>query len=120
MTDLPEGNWTGSYLGDLTRDSGSFKLHVLRENDGLVTRTAKKLAAAGNGMKFSYIPESLDGMKKHCCPPLLPNMLLYIEESLCSCASLGFVGTAGSTIAESIELMRKYGVCCGRGSTESY
>ena len=40
-------------MGDLTRDSGAFKLHVLRENDGLVTRTAKKLAAAGNGMNCS-------------------------------------------------------------------
>ncbi|GFZ01140.1 O-fucosyltransferase family protein [Actinidia rufa] len=113
MTDLPEGNWTGSCLGDLARDSSAFKLHVLRENDNLVTRTAKKLAAAGNGMKFSYHPERLDGMKKHCRPPLLPDMLLYIEESVCSCASLGFVGTEGSTIAESIELMRKYGVCSG-------
>ncbi|XP_057510465.1 O-fucosyltransferase 30 [Actinidia eriantha] len=113
MTDLPEGNWTGSYLGDLARDSGAFKLHVLRENDNLVTRTAKKLAASGNGKKFSYHPERIVGTKRHCHPPLLPDMLLYIEESVCSCASLGFVGTGGSTIAESIELMRKYGVCSG-------
>ncbi|KAG5558007.1 hypothetical protein RHGRI_008046 [Rhododendron griersonianum] len=77
MTDLPGGNWTGSYLEELA-NSDSLKLHVLRENDEIVITTAKKLGDAG--------------MKKHCRPPLLPDLLLYIEET-------------------SIELMRKYGVC---------
>ncbi|CAL5438815.1 unnamed protein product [Camellia sinensis] len=99
MTDLPQGNWTGSYLEDLSRDSDAFKLHVLREKDELVTRTAKNLAASGNEMKFGFLSESLDRMKKNCRPPYLPDMLLYIEEAVCSCASLGFVGTVGSTIA---------------------
>ncbi|THG20684.1 hypothetical protein TEA_018162 [Camellia sinensis var. sinensis] len=118
MTDLPQGNWTGSYLEDLSRDSDAFKLHVLREKDELVTRTAKNLAASGNEMKFGFLPESLDRMKKNLHPPYLPDMLLYIEEAVCSCASLGFVGTAGSTIAESIELMRTHGVCSSQGPTE--
>ncbi|XP_028077793.1 O-fucosyltransferase 30-like [Camellia sinensis] len=118
MTDLPQGNWTGSYLEDLSRDSDAFKLHVLREKDELVTRTAKNLAASGNEKKFVFLSESLDRMKKNCRPPYLPDMLLYIEEAVCSCASLGFVGTAGSTIAESIELMRTHGVCSSRGPTE--
>ncbi|KAH7835848.1 hypothetical protein Vadar_030459 [Vaccinium darrowii] len=68
-----------------------------------VIRTAKKLGDAG--------------MKKHCHPPLLPDILLYIEDTVCSCAKLCFVGTAGSTIAESTELMRKYGVCSSRGTS---
>lgn len=80
------------------------KLHVLSENDEIVIRTAKKLGDAG--------------MKKHCHPPLLPDILLYIEETVCSCAKLGFVGTAGSTIAENIELMRKYGVCSSQGTVQ--
>ncbi|KAF5938990.1 hypothetical protein HYC85_023249 [Camellia sinensis] len=108
--DLPQGNWTGSYLEDLSRDSDSFKLHVLREKDELVTRTAKNLAASAKEMKFGFLSVSLDRMKKNCCPPYLPDMLLYIEEAVCSCASLGFVGTAGSTIAVSIELMRTDGL----------
>ncbi|GJY27092.1 hypothetical protein Tco_0401818 [Tanacetum coccineum] len=33
------------------------------------------------------------------------------HETVCSCASLGFVGTAGSTIADSIEMMRKKQLC---------
>ncbi|XAR70484.1 hypothetical protein NMG60_11027344 [Bertholletia excelsa] len=113
MTDLPEGNWTETYLGDLAKDSDVLKLHVLHENDEIVTQTAKKLAAAGNGMNFGFLPESLDGLTKSCHPSLTSDILLYIEESICSCASLGFVGTSGSTIAESIELMRKYAVCSG-------
>lgn len=103
MTDLPGGNWTGSYLEELA-NSDSLKLHVLRENDEIVITTAKKLGDAG--------------MKKHCRPPLLPDILLYIEETVCSCAKLGFVGTVGSTIAESIELMRKYGVCSSEGTVQ--
>ncbi|KAL6985960.1 hypothetical protein U1Q18_019332 [Sarracenia purpurea var. burkii] len=119
MTDLPEGNWTGSYLEDLARDSDAFKLHILRENDELVKRTAKKLAASRNWLEFEFLPVRLDEMKNHCHPPLLPDILLYLEQTVCSCASLGFVGTAGSTIAENIELIRKYGICSSDGSIES-
>ncbi|KAK6251091.1 hypothetical protein QUC31_008677 [Theobroma cacao] len=113
MTDLPQGNWTGSYLGDLARDSANFKLYFLRE-DLFVMKTAKKLALAGHGLRFESVPASLDAvakLEKHCSPDIVPDVLLYIEETVCSCASLGFVGTAGSTIAETIEVMRKYGSC---------
>ncbi|KAK3039523.1 hypothetical protein RJ639_028105, partial [Escallonia herrerae] len=108
MTDLPLGNWTRTYLGDLARDSGAFKLFSLREDDELVRITAKNLAAAGR-RNFLSASKLFDGFEQHCHPRLLPDILLYIQESICSCASLGFVGTAGSTIAESIELMRKHG-----------
>ncbi|KAK9266656.1 hypothetical protein L1049_025303 [Liquidambar formosana] len=122
MTDLPRGNWTGSYLGDLARDFNSFKLYVLREEDELVTQTAKKLMAAGHSMKFGSFPKSLDRVSKmenHCSSQMLADILLYLEETVCSCASLGFVGTAGSTIAESIELMRKFGICSSQSQTAS-
>ncbi|XWS49705.1 hypothetical protein CRYUN_Cryun12cG0026200 [Craigia yunnanensis] len=114
MTDLPQGNWTGSYLGDLARDSANFKLYFLREKDLLVMKTAKKLALAGHGLRFESVPGSMDAvanLEKHCFPDILPDVLLYIEETVCSCASLGFIGTAGSTIAESIEVKRKFGLC---------
>ncbi|CAN1748294.1 O-fucosyltransferase 30 [Linum perenne] len=69
-----------------------------RKEDGLVLQTARQLATkASKG--------------QHCPHQKLPDILLDIEESVCSCASLGFVGTAGSTIAESIQLMRKSDVC---------
>ncbi|EEF41092.1 O-fucosyltransferase 30 [Ricinus communis] len=114
MTDLPQGNWTGSYLGDLADDTKHFKLHFLREDDDLVIQTAKKLATAEHGLRLGSLPISLNGvskMKMHCSHQKLPDILLYVEESVCACASLGFVGTTGSTIAESIELMRKSDVC---------
>ncbi|XP_059657601.1 O-fucosyltransferase 30 [Cornus florida] len=118
MTDLPKGNWTKSYLGDLERDSDGFKLYFLRDEEELVIRTAKNLAAAGHGMKFGLGPRSVDKMEKHCRSQMFPGILLYIEEAVCSCASLGFVGTAGSTIAESIELMRKYDICSSQSHTK--
>ncbi|KAL5750878.1 hypothetical protein ACOSP7_025481 [Xanthoceras sorbifolium] len=115
MTDLPEGNWTGSYLGDLAKDTEYFKLYFLREENELVAQTAKKLATSEHGLRYGFNPLSVGvtRMMKHC-PQRFSDVLLYIEETICSCASLGFVGTAGSTIAESIELMRKYDVCSGQ------
>ncbi|XP_010258826.1 PREDICTED: uncharacterized protein LOC104598454 [Nelumbo nucifera] len=96
MTDLPESNWTGTYLGELAKDSAFYKLYNLGEDDELVVRTTEKLVVKTH---------------KHCHHRILPDILLYVEETICSCASLGFVGTAGSTIAESIQIMRKNGIC---------
>lgn len=114
MTDLPRGNWTGTYLGNLIKDTVNFKLYFMGEKDSLVTQTAKNLAASGRGLKFGLAPKSsgeVNYTRKKCSSQRLPDVLLYLEEAVCSCASLGFVGTSGSTIAESIELMRKNGVC---------
>ncbi|BFG31350.1 hypothetical protein CerSpe_176250 [Prunus speciosa] len=67
----------------------------------------------GHGLKFGTVPKKHDGTGQieKDCPPGLPDVLLYIEQTVCSCASLGFVGTAGSTIADIIESMRKFGAC---------
>ncbi|KAE8690201.1 peroxisomal acyl-coenzyme A oxidase 1-like [Hibiscus syriacus] len=117
MTDLPQGNWTGTYLGGLAEDSINFKLYFLREEDSLVTQVAKKLTIAGHGLRFESIVDSIESielvakLQKHCSPYILPDILLFIEETICSCGSLGFYGTAGSTIADSIEIMRKFGSC---------
>ncbi|KAK6783087.1 hypothetical protein RDI58_020883 [Solanum bulbocastanum] len=113
MTDLPMANWTGSYLGNLAKDSDAFNLFVIREEDDLVQETAKEVMAAGHGLKLGSVSQNLAGISKHHHPESLTDVLLYIEEVVCSCASLGFVGTAGSTIAESIELMRKHDICSG-------
>lgn len=113
MTDLPLANWSGTFLGDLAGDSNAYKLHYLEERDKLVAETAKKLMAAEHGLRSGFLPRVLNrtSKKKSCPSAVLPDILLYIEEAICSCASLGFVGTAGSTIAESIELMRKNSIC---------
>ncbi|AEE83890.1 O-fucosyltransferase family protein [Arabidopsis thaliana] len=114
MTDLPEFNWTGTYLGDLSKNSTNFKLHFIGEQDEFLARTEHELDSASHGQKFGSIPMSLDSIKKmqtHCYPHGGSNVQLYIEEAVCSCASLGFVGTPGSTIADSVEMMRKYNAC---------
>ncbi|KAF5176363.1 O-fucosyltransferase [Thalictrum thalictroides] len=113
MTDLPEADWRNSYLGELAKDSGNYTLHNLRERDELVVLTAKKIANEGRGMRFGS--KLITTKKISCAQGVLPDILLYIEEAICSCALLGFVGTSGSTIAESIELMIKNGVCVHRG-----
>ncbi|CAH1452937.1 unnamed protein product [Lactuca virosa] len=93
MTDLPMSNWSGTYLGDLANDSDSIKLFVLSEEDELIKKTAMKV------------------VDKKDCDMRPPDILLHVEESVCSCASLGFFGTAGSTIADTIEMMRKKEIC---------
>ncbi|KAK4269764.1 hypothetical protein QN277_022878 [Acacia crassicarpa] len=108
MTDLSRDNWTETYLGDLVRDSVHYKVSFLREDDELVIKAAKSLMAAGYWQKL--VPNLKNNVgKMYCSTRRLPEVLLFIEQVVCSCASLGFVGTAGSTIAENIELMRKYG-----------
>ncbi|CAH2046061.1 unnamed protein product, partial [Thlaspi arvense] len=114
MTDLAESNWTGTYLGDLSRNSSNFKLHSLKEQDEVVLQTQQELASARHGQKFGSIPMNLDTTKKtqnRCYPREVSNVQLYIEEVVCSCASLGFIGTAGSTIADSVILMRRFNAC---------
>ncbi|KAJ6846849.1 uncharacterized protein M6B38_283580 [Iris pallida] len=112
MTDLPTANWTGTYLADLAKDVNSYKFYTLQDSDELVIQTAKKLMAAEHGLRSGFLPKNLDvNWNRVCDPVLLPDVLLYIEETICSCASMGFVGTAGSTIAESIELIIKNNIC---------
>ncbi|XP_057743221.1 O-fucosyltransferase 30 isoform X1 [Arachis stenosperma] len=108
MTDLPRDNWTGTYLGDLVNDAHNYKVYFLRDTDEVVRQAAVKLMAAGHGQRFITNSKTVAG-KKYCSNPSLPDVLLYVEQAVCGCASLGFVGTSGSTIAENIELMRKYG-----------
>ncbi|KAL5231307.1 hypothetical protein ABZP36_030083 [Zizania latifolia] len=110
MTDLRPANWTKIFLADVARER-RYKLHTLKESDGLVLWTAGHLMAAEHGVRSAFIPKNIQNTKKDCDPVQLPEILLYVEESVCSCASLGFVGTAGSTIAGSIETMRKNNVC---------
>ncbi|GAA0155230.1 protein modifying enzyme [Lithospermum erythrorhizon] len=111
MTDLPATNWSGSYLGDVSKDSKTYKLFMLREDDHLLQATAKKINDAERGIILHSSLKHLGASGKRCAPRILPDVLLYVEETICSCASLGFVGTAGSTIAESITVMRKQHVC---------
>ncbi|KAK9120815.1 hypothetical protein Syun_018432 [Stephania yunnanensis] len=116
MTDLPEANWTGTYLGKLARDSDAYRLYNLQEEDEKVVQTARKLVPARRVTKRGFVSREIgeNKLQKNCSPGTSPDILLYIEEAVCSCASLGFVGTAGSTIAESIEQMRKNGVCLNK------
>lgn len=108
MTDLPPANWTKTYLGDIAKDV-RYELYTLQEND--VLHTAEKLMAAEHGVSSGFLPKAAESLNKDCDPVQLPEILLYVEESVCSCASLGFVGTAGSTIARSIETMRMNNAC---------
>ncbi|KAK8953765.1 hypothetical protein KSP39_PZI001776 [Platanthera zijinensis] len=103
MTDLPRNNWAGTYLESLANDTKFYKVHTLHENDELVVQSAKRFRVLKNISSTRY--------EKLCSYVSFHDILLYIEETVCSCASMGFVGTSGSTITESILSMRKNNVC---------
>uniref|UniRef100_A0A1D1ZJZ8 Elongation factor G, mitochondrial n=1 Tax=Anthurium amnicola TaxID=1678845 RepID=A0A1D1ZJZ8_9ARAE len=113
MTDLPSANWTGSYLAELMSNSDSFKIYSLHERDEPVIQASIKLMAAKHGLGTSFLPSkpSIRMKNRSCAPLILPDIVLYVEETVCSCASLGFVGTSGSSIAASIELMKRNNIC---------
>lgn len=113
MTDLPTSNWTGTYLEHLVNDTKSYKLYTLHENDELVVQASKRLVSAEHSLNSGVLPRNITSTTtdRVCSPVTSPDILLYIEETVCSCASIGFVGTAGSTIAESILSLRKNNVC---------
>ncbi|GKB57553.1 hypothetical protein Tco_0913739 [Tanacetum coccineum] len=100
---------------DSLRQKESLPIHIfvmtdLPINSELTKGAAKKVLDEGHGWNFGAF--SSDGIKNVCHRgQKLPDILLHVEETVCSCASLGFVGTAGSTIADSIEMMRKKQLC---------
>jgi hypothetical protein len=53
-----------------------------------------------HSVRSGFLPKTMFNTNKDCGPVQLPENLLYVEQSVCSCASLGFVGTARSTIAQ--------------------
>ncbi|KAK8968467.1 hypothetical protein KSP40_PGU006586 [Platanthera guangdongensis] len=99
MTDLPRNNWAGTYLESLANNTKFYKVHTLHENDELVVQSAKRFRVLKN-ITSTHNDKLCSYVSSH-------DILLYIEETVCSCASMGFVGTSGSTITESILSMRK-------------
>ncbi|CAA6659800.1 unnamed protein product [Spirodela intermedia] len=94
MTDLPAVNWTGTYLADLLSNSSSFKFFTLPEDNKLVAHASLQLMSARHSLRTPLLLENRNiTVNKRICPPLiLPSILLYVQEVVCSCASLGFVG----------------------------
>ncbi|KAK8953764.1 hypothetical protein KSP39_PZI001771 [Platanthera zijinensis] len=103
MTDLPRNNWAGTYLESLVNNTKFYNVHTLHENDELVVQSAKRFRVLKN-ITSTHNDKLCSYVSSH-------DILLYIEEIVCSCASIGFVGTSGSTITESILSMRKNNVC---------
>ncbi|MCO5600276.1 hypothetical protein L7F22_054386 [Adiantum nelumboides] len=113
MTDLPRSNWSKTYLGELDVDK-SYKLHTLDANDPLIQETANKLAKDDHGIHSGYLPPlkatqtDLEDFKPVW---VHPDILLFVEEAICCGASLGFVGTSGSTLSANILQLRLGNIC---------
>ena len=91
--------------------------NVLEEGNALIQKAAKELARHDYGIRSGFFPDDestiLEDQKHSIVRASAPDILLYIEEVICSCAALGFSGTSGSTLSENILLLREANTCNG-------
>lgn len=113
MTDLPSENWTKTELNDLLLDPrNSYQVHKLHSRNDLIQMASRRILTAEAGFAVGSVSESVRGFRQHQEQPSvtadfkIPHVELAIEEVVCSCARLGFSGTRGSTIADSIRDLR--------------
>lgn len=113
MTDLPAEEWQDTFLGRLASNHTDYKLCTLSAKTGLVITTARNIIAEEIGLRSGYLPlePSREEMAGRLKPRFVPDILVNIQEVVCSCASLGYFGTSGSTLANAISDMRGAGVC---------
>lgn len=115
MTDLPRSDWTNTYLGELDMNKSLFKVHIVEDRDSLIREAAIKLAKEDYGLQSGFLPPRHENTPTGRQDPIaigtVPDILLYVEEVICSCATLGFVGTSGSTLSESISQLRNANTC---------
>lgn len=115
MTDLPRSNWSKTYLGELDAKKSLYKLHTIDSNDPLIEETAFKLAKDDYGLQSGFLPRLnktvFTGNRDHVAIGTGPDILLFVEEVICSCATLGFAGTSGSTLSENISQLRMGNIC---------
>lgn len=115
MTDLPRSNWSKTYLGELDANKLLYKLHTVDGNDSLIQETAFKLAKDDYGLQSGYLPRlnktAFTDNRDHVAMVISPDILLFVEEMICSCATLGFAGTSGSTLSENISQLRMGNIC---------
>ncbi|MCO5603353.1 hypothetical protein L7F22_057503 [Adiantum nelumboides] len=121
MTDLPRSKWNDTYLGELIVDD-SYKVHTLNGTDPMIQQTAIELAEGDYGLRSGYFPPHNKTMNIEVEDPdsvsVHPDILLFVEEVICGCASLGFAGTSGSTLSASILQLRS-GITCATNSAHS-
>ncbi|KAK4404266.1 O-fucosyltransferase 30 [Sesamum angolense] len=73
-----KNHWKGTFL--VLKQ----KLELLKQN--------------GNAMKLQSGFSNFEGRDQQCDALSLPDIRLYVEETICSCASLGFVGLLGQPL----------------------
>lgn len=114
MTDLPSENWTGTALGNIRDSKSLYRIHKLNSSKDVIESASRSILEGEFGFRIS--PGNLLARETHEQPltylsSVIPLVLLCVEEVVCSCASLGFSGTVGSTITESIMDLRAAQIC---------
>lgn len=114
MTDLPSENWIGTALGTIRDSKSLYHIHRLNSSQDVIESASRSIMAGEFG--FPVSPGNLLLRETHEQPltylsSVITLVALCVEEVVCSCASLGFSGTVGSTITESIMDLRAAQIC---------
>lgn len=114
MTDLPSENWTGTALGNIRDSKSLYHIHRLNSSEDVIGSASRSILEGEFGFRIS--PGNVLARETHEQPltylsSVIPLVFLCVEEVVCSCASLGFSGTVGSTITESIMDLRAAQIC---------
>ena len=116
MTDLPFENWTITDLKDLLDSRNIYEVHRIDTRNDLIQLASKRVLAAESG----FLVGSDSDVRQLDHLQVQPSMIekishveLAIEEIVCTCASLGFSGTRGSTITDRIRYLRTTDICVG-------
>ncbi|CAM6104787.1 unnamed protein product [Calypogeia fissa] len=127
MTDLPREKWRGTYLHDM-HVNPMYKIYTMDGEEELLNDVIQKMDSHEYGLMHGFLPKlkilrkvagngeedeiirrwDLD-MQKSSMSAF--SVRLFVEEVVCSCATLGFQGTLASTITRNILNMREAQMC---------
>ncbi|KAL3694468.1 hypothetical protein R1sor_008119 [Riccia sorocarpa] len=113
MTDLGRESWNGTILAGIERDK-RFQVHNLDRYGDFIIQTAKQMMATENGFRLGFVPRLSQPDKplnSTSVPSFFPDVRLYLEEVICACAKLGFLGTRRSSASRNIKDLRNSNIC---------
>ncbi|KAL2633264.1 hypothetical protein R1flu_004743 [Riccia fluitans] len=115
MTDINKERWNGTILAEIDRND-RFQVQTLDGHGDFIAHVAEQMMAAEHGFRLGFIPRISNAVKplNSTTNNFVPDARLYLEEVICACARLGFLGTLKSTISRNIEDLRSASLCPAR------
>ena len=122
MTDIPRDKWNGTFLESLRVMGFDLKTtsSLLKHMEAIGRRTlVREYGLLTNRVSRSDVEDPRkqngwsDGRGQMRVKGFgtIPDLSLFVEQTICSCASLGFIGTQKSTASGHVHHMRAAKLC---------